>query len=963
MLKNINETLLSRLQLIGMLLVPLLVAIGLGSYFTVAYINEFESNLQVVQEKNIRSQQTVLEHESHSVENYLEYLRVSTESVLKQSIKTQTDQAYSFVDALYRQQKGKMPEAALKKLILEALRPLRFFDGRGYFFVDDDKGMCLLLPTAPQLEGTSLWDNRDPTGHYIMRDLVQASGGPTRAGYSRYFWYPPNDPTRMQEKVSYVRRFEPFNWVIGTGEYLFKTEEDQQVQAMSQLRAKRFGKSGYVSILSQDGRVLVSPSRPDHEGRKVSDLDSEGRKVVQLLLDKAKGGGGVVQYRWNRINGVGKVPKMSYVSTYEPWGWVIVVGTYLDDLDEQLKEQHKSLDEGIQERIRIGALAVFITVLLSLACSWTFSSWLNTLFARYRSHLEERNNELSELARRLKLSAAVFENSNEAILITDKHNAIVSVNRSFTRITGYTPSEVIGHNPRMFASGQQDHNFYQTMWQALQSDGHWAGEIWNRRKNGSAYPEWLSISAIRSESGEINNYIAAFSDISERKLAEEQIRNLAFYDPLTLLPNRRLLLDRLRELLAACHRHHYHGAVLVIDLDNFKTLNDTRGHDVGDLLLIDVARRLRESIRDSDTVARLGGDEFVILLDQLSEQKEIAVNQVKAIGEKVLATIREPYFLDGQEHHCSSSIGIHLFHGQHHTREEILKYADTAMYQAKASGRNTLRFFEPEMQAALEARTELEAELRRALPQQQLVLYYQLQVDDQSRILGAEVLLRWQHPEHGLVSPIAFIPLAEETGLIIPIGLWVLENVCRKLKEWESDPLMSTLQIAVNVSARQFRQADFVEKIAQILVESAANPKRIKLELTESIVLDNINDTIRKMNALKEMGLAFSMDDFGTGYSSLTYIKQLPLDQLKIDQSFVRDIVSDPDDAVIVETIIAMARSLHLNVIAEGVETIEQRDFLSQRGCPSYQGYLFGRPVPVEEFEALIHTGLTIKPS
>ena len=446
-------------------------------------------------------------------------------------------------------------------------------------------------------------------------------------------------------------------------------------------------------------------------------------------------------------------------------------------------------------------------------------------------------------------------------------------------------------------------------------------------------------------------------EVERRKVSEEAIKNLAFYDPLTGLPNRRLLIDRLRQAIASSVRSGREGALLFIDLDNFKNINDTLGHDIGDLLLQHSAQRLKSHIREGDTVARLGGDEFVVMLKDLSKQPIEAATQTKAVGEKILAELNKPYQLATHEYHSTASIGATFFSDQGQSEEELLKRADIAMYQAKKAGRNTLRFFNPKMQDIIDARVALESDLCKALENRQFHLYYQIQVDSSHRYIGAEALIRWLHPERGLVSPAQFIPMAEETGLILPIGQWVLETACAQLKAWQQDALTSDLVLAVNVSANQLRQTDFVAQVQSLVRRHTVNPKLLKLELTESMLQENIEETIATMNVLKEIGIRFSLDDFGTGYSSLQYLKRLPLDQLKIDQSFIRNIAIDSSDKAIVRTVIAMAHSLNLDVIAEGVETEEQRQLLLGKGCTHYQGYLFGKPVPIEQFDKLLKQG------
>ena len=560
--------------------------------------------------------------------------------------------------------------------------------------------------------------------------------------------------------------------------------------------------------------------------------------------------------------------------------------------------------------------------------------------------------ERKQVEEMLRIAATAFE-SQEGMIITDPGGTILRVNQAFMEITGFAVEDAVGEKMSLLKSGRHDAEFYAAMWASIQSTGSWQGEIWNKRKNGEVYPEWLTITAVKDDAEKVSHYVGTLTDITVRKAAEDEIKHLAFFDPLTLLPNRRLLLDRLRHAMAYMTRSTREGALLFIDLDNFKTLNDTLGHDMGDLLLQQVAQRLVACVREGDTVARLGGDEFVVMLEDLSSNSREAATQTEIVGEKILEVLNEPYQLAGHKHHSTPSIGATLFTDHNNSVDELLKRADLAMYQAKSAGRNTLRFFDPEMQATVTARAALEADLRHGLQQNQFLLYYQAQVDGVGRITGAEVLLRWQHPEHGLVPPALFIPLAKETGLIVPLGQWVLETAFAQLAAWSKRTDMAHLTLAVNVSARQFNLPDFVDLVLAILDKSGAPPENVKLELTESLLLDNAEGIIAKMLILKGHSVGFSMDDFGTGYSSLSYLKRLPLDQLKIDQSFVRDILTDPNDAAIARTVVALAHSLGLGVIAEGVENGGQRDFLAGSGCHAYQGYLYSRPVPLAQFETL----------
>jgi len=554
---------------------------------------------------------------------------------------------------------------------------------------------------------------------------------------------------------------------------------------------------------------------------------------------------------------------------------------------------------------------------------------------------------------KLRIAATAFE-AQVGIVVTDCNGIIMTVNRAFIENTGYSAEEILGQTPHMFDSGRHDAAFYAAIWESVQRTGVWQGEIWDRRKDGECHPKWLTISAVKDDDGMVTNYVGTQIDITDRKAAEDEIKYLAFYDPLTRLPNRRLLLDRLHQALANSHRNQWYGALLFIDLDNFKTLNDTQGHAQGDLLLEQVAQRLLDCVREGDTVARLGGDEFVLLLEELSQHIDEAASRAEGVGMKALTALNQPYVLDGQGYPCTSSIGVALFGCTLETAGEVLKQADLAMYQAKEVGRNTLRFFDPKMQAAVLARLGMDTELRNGIRENQFVLYYQSQVDQNRFVRGAEVLVRWQHHERGLVFPDEFIPSSEENGLILALGQWVLEAACLQLVTWETRPEFSHLTLAVNVSARQFQHADFVNHVLAILDRTGADPRKLKLELTESLLLEDVEDIIAKMSILKARGIGFALDDFGTGYSSLSYLKRLPLEKLKIDRSFVTDVLTDPTDAAIAIAIVTLAQSLGIDVLAEGVETEEQRNFLARIGCNAYQGYLFSKPIALDKFEALL---------
>ena len=543
---------------------------------------------------------------------------------------------------------------------------------------------------------------------------------------------------------------------------------------------------------------------------------------------------------------------------------------------------------------------------------------------------------------------AVLDNMGDGVITIDPQGCILSFNAATSAIFGYTAQEMVGQpvhrlmpQPHKDLHGSYMAHYADTGEQRIMGAPR---DLQGQRKNGEVFPMNLRVSQTDRAGGRV--FVGIVRDITQRLRDEDEIRRLAFYDPLTGLPNRRLLMDRVKHVMASSARSGQHAALMFLDLDHFKDLNDTLGHEVGDELLRQVASRILACVREDDSVARLGGDEFVILLDALSPEPLEAASQTEQVAAKIVATLNAPYQLHGQPYSCTPSVGIVVFMQNRETMDELLKKADIAMYQAKSAGRNTVRFYDPDMQAAAAARAALERDIRGGLALDEFMLYYQPQVDQQGQTFGAEALLRWKHPVRGMVSPAEFIPLAEETRLILPLGQWVLEAACAQLVAWASNPHAAHWKLSVNVSALQIAQPDFVEKVLQVVQRTGAPADRLKLEITESLLAHDIETVVHKMAALKAAGIGFSLDDFGTGFSSLSYLRRLPLDQLKIDQSFVRDLESNANDAVIARTIIALGHSLGLQIIAEGVETTAQRNILLGFGCDAFQGYLFGRPAP-----------------
>jgi diguanylate cyclase (GGDEF)-like protein len=815
-----NENNLLRLQLFGMLALVFALTLALGSYFTLQQSRNFREDSAALEAAELRQQEAMLESSLHTLHDQFDQLRRSSEEVLKRDIRQQVDHAVQIAEAIYRREHGRRPEREIRELIVETLRPLRFFGGSGYFFIDDLDGNCVLLPINPEREGSSLLDNQDVDGRYIMRDLLAAIDNPQRSGFTHYRWYAPGQPETMANKIAYARVFEPFGWLIGSGEYLYKVEQDLQRQALRQLRATRIGSNGYIAVIHRDGRVLLSPSNPAAEGRYVDELPTAEQAVIQRILETSRNGGGFTRYHWRPLSNPQLTSKLSLVSNLEEWGWILVSGVYLDDLQATLARRQRSLEEKLHADFQTTALALLLVVVLAFGLALGLSRWLAHRFAHYREDI---------------------------------------------------------------------------------AAGH------------------------------------------------ERLRLQAQTDPLTQLPNRAHLLARLEEAVARARRDDLRLAVLFIDLDRFKNINDSLGHAIGDGLLIQVAQRLTAAVRASDTVSRLGGDEFVILLEGLSHAEQAA-----EVAQGLLQATSGHYSVAEHELAVTPSIGIAICPDDGCDVETLLKNADTAMYHAKSAGRNNYQFFTALMNTRVREHLELENRLRQALSRDELSLHYQPQYDLASgRLSGCEALLRWHNPVLGPVPPDKFIPVAEDSGLILPLGVWVLNEACRQAMAWQAAGLPA-LRVAVNVSAVQFRHGDLAEVVQRALTRSGLPAALLELELTESVLAENLEQVRATLQRLKALGVRLAMDDFGTGYSSLSYLKHFKLDTLKIDRSFVSDLPERSDYAALTSAIIGMAHSLGMSCIAEGIETAAQHDFLRCHGCSHGQGYHLSRPLPAQAFAELL---------
>lgn len=815
-----NEKSLLRLHLLGMLGLVVLLSLSLGSYFIIQQNHDFERDSRAMEQREEQQLEQNLTGGLLTLKSYLHRLRGSAEEEQRLRIREQVDLAWQLADHLYQSQRTRLNDQQLRNLITETLRPLRFFDGHGYYFINDLDGNSVLQPLEPEREGQSQLGSRDDTGHYIMLGLLSAADNSTGRGFSRYRWHAP-DNNGMEEKIAYVRRFEPFDWLIGSGDYLSNAEQQLRNQALQQLRNTRIARHNPVAVVDFNGRMLLSPGRPQSEGLPLEQLEPDERHVVSQILATSRQGGGMLRYPWYKPDSGNRLhTKLSMVSNLDDWGWILVTGVFLDELEASRTQRELQLRKDLNQRLVVILSILGAACLLVMVFSLFYSHWLSQRFHRYRADLQ-------------------------------------------------------------------------------------ASEI--------------------------------------------RLRQYAETDQLTGLPNHLRLSERLEEALKHTDRHSEHLALLCIDIDHFKNVNDSLGHGFGDRLLQLVALQLDSALGPGTTLSRSGGDEFVVLLENCKGSSEAAT-----VASALLEACRGSHLIEGQELSVTLSIGIALYPEDGEDIQTLRRNADAAMYHAKSSGRNNYQFFTESMNRRVLEHLQVENLLRQAIARNELRLEYQPKVNLSTGCMaGCEALLRWYSPQLGEVPPSTFIPVAEECGLIVQLGAWALHEACRQSAAWQQAGL-PPLRVAVNVSAKQFSQSNLPELVRHTLASTGLSADLLELELTESVLAEDFESLQSTLNRLRDMGIHLTMDDFGTGFSSLSYLNQFHLDTLKIDRAFVRDLPGNGEHHALTTAIIAMAGALNMHCVAEGIETREQMELLHNLGCDLGQGFLFARPLPARAIAELL---------
>lgn len=906
-------------------------------------------------------------HFKTSLTNNIEDELYNTNKVIRDMVETTTSVAIknhlraiaqsnlSSLNSIYDKfLQGMLSEIEAKQLAIHLLES-QVVGKTGYVYCIDSNGIAQVHPRVG-VQG------KDFSNHLFIQEQINR-----KSGYLEYLWKNPDEETE-QPKALYMVYFEPWDWIVSVTSY---KEEFFALIDINDFEEKilevRIGKTGYPFVLNTQGDIIA---HPEVEGNHYSTVDSNGRPFIQEIIASRTGR---IQYSWQNPSESSPRKKLVVFDIIPPFDWIVATSVYADEVFKPLSQFQRLFALFLFATlviIGIVTLLVSSTILHPLTAfirrleaggeDWSIRmdstrkdeiGRLATSFNLFMTRLESANDQLrqeiqarQDKEKQLFLYEQVFNNIVEGICIMDEHGIIQAANPAFEQISGYRITETLGNPLREFKRDQYNEHFFDTMWDSLSKQGRWSGEIWNQHKDGTFFPELLTVSDIRNASADRMYYVAVSHDISELKEKEKQITHLAYHDALTDLPNRSLLQDRLTQAIAAAHRKGTQILLLFIDLDNFKKVNDTVGHAMGDVLLQQAAQRLLSGVRSCDTVARLGGDEFIIMIPEIEVREE-----ANAVVERVCSALR-PAFVLGEHHfHLTCSIGITSFPNDGKTPDDLLKNADLAMYQAKHHGKNTFHIFDPKIEEQLQYKVRLEHELRGALENEEFQVYFQPRINSLTgKTVCLEALARWIKPGGTIVPPNMFIPLAEETGLIIPLGRQILHKAINGIQEiWRQSECRPKL--SVNVSVKQFSDPGFQEILAQELTESGYPPTELELELTESLLMESIDSTQALLKWLRQEKIMLAVDDFGTGYSSMAYLKRLPISVLKIDKSFIADILTDREDFTIVETIAIMADKLNLGLVAEGVETIAQLRCLQDIGCNEVQGYLFARPMPLEE--------------
>lgn len=954
MINRINPSSLAKYQIIGTVALFLLLSAAMGGYFYQSTVQAEKRRLAQLSEDILIEQKQQLNAELDGVIRQTKYDVSNAASLLKETIKQQIDAAHQVATSLYHAiQAANLSTEHQQRLIKETFRDYRFFGGRGYIFISSLPKISILLPPNPDIEGKNVKDLIDDTGKNVTTAVINAATSPSQSGFVEYRWYPPSQPNQMENKISYVKLFQPWGWIFGTGDYIYEMENTLKQRFLKQMEATVLTSGESVIILNENGDVILDPAhslpteafKGENTQTHTGDDDERVRNELLTAITQSMNNNVFFTYKTGEKHHHSNTDIIALAQSIPQWQWTVIASMPLNASNSLVEQHSASVKTVSQKRLKKIGLAIITSALITLVSALVFSRWLKGLLVGYEDRNSEQNQKLLENAQELDLAAGVFDSVTQGILVTDSHSKIVKANHSFFKMTGYTAGQLYGCEPDFFFFDTAlPILFSKDILPSLEQFGFWQQEVLQKV---SGDPSMLhcsvSISVRLGERNQIKNYIVMVRDISERKKHENQLQYLAYYDSLTNLPNRRYLIREIDHLIKQSKSQDIKFALVFVDLDRFKTINDSLGHGTGDAVLIEIAKRLCGAVREKDTVARLGGDEFILLFSRLKNLQDL-----KEFCERIKSIVSQPIEYNEHRFTLTTSIGLSIFPDDGGTSEMLLKNADIALYESKSKGRNTHTFFKTQLAESASRRLENEIALRQALENNEFKLFYQPQLCLSSgTVVGMEALLRWQREDGVYVPPSVFIPLAEEIDIISGITSWVMDSAAKQAVLWY-EHLHRWLPIAVNLSGKDI-QSHLPSRLDKLLCEHAIDPEAIVIEVTESIIIDNIDTAIETLEVVRQQGFRVALDDFGTGYSSLHYLSKFPIDKLKIDKSFIDNIINNNKSASVTEAIIQVGHCLELEIVAEGVKDSEQLTMLKAMGCNTIQGYYFAKPLPANE--------------
>ncbi|GLS27298.1 EAL domain-containing protein [Marinibactrum halimedae] len=953
MINKVNPSRLATYQVIGTVTLFILLSAAMGGYFYQSTVKHANYRLSQLAEEMLAEQKQQLGAEINSLLRQANYDISIAANLLKTSVKQHVDGAHQIASALYNDLKNtQLPVKEQQHVIKEAFRNYRFFEGRGYIFISSLPKISILLPPTPEIEGQSVEDLIDDTGKNVTEAAIEAVTSLNHSGFVEYRWYPPGQKEEMEDKISYVKLFEPWGWIFGAGDYVYEMENTLKRQFLAQMQSTLLTNGQPVIILNKNGEVLLNHKHslpttiidipntqntfPNFNERVKAELFYH---IQTSIRDNA-----FFSYKTSQRHTRPDTDIIALAQTIPHWQWIVIAGLEPNATNQLIKQQSASIKQVSEKQLQEIWLTIVIVALITLIATAIFSRWLKGLLLSYENENQEQNQRLLENAQELDLAAGVFDSVTQGILITNKDNKIVKANYAFFQFTGYTEKELYNEDPESFFDKNIPVSFNRDIFPSLESRGFWQGEILQKiRTNNTTLHCAISVTARRDDHNHVKNYIITIKDISERKKHEDQLRYLADYDSLTNLPNRRYLLRRIDALIESNHGRPEKFALVFVDLDRFKAINDSLGHATGDAVLIETAKRLCSAVRENDTVVRLGGDEFILLFSPLRN-----IRGIQEFCDRLKNIISHPIQYNEHRFTLTTSIGLSIYPDDGDTAESLLQNADIALYESKNKGRNTYTFFNTELAEYASSRLDTEIALRDALNNNEFELFYQPQICLKTcMVVGVEALLRWKRTGGQFVSPAVFIPLAEEINIISDITNWVMDTAAKQAVAWH-DRLHMWVPIAVNLSGKDIHR-DLPQRLKKVQYDNDIDPKTLVLEVTEGSIINNIDVAIETLEEVREQGYSVALDDFGTGFSSLHYLSKFPIDKLKIDKSFVDNIASSPKSAAVTAAIVQVGQCLELKIVAEGVEDLQQLQVLRAMGCNIAQGYYYSKPLPADD--------------